>query len=1232
MEEMKIAVEESRQTLEEMKDEFRQRLQEVEKMKRKAIIEAEQRVEVSYEERMTELTTLQTKFQSVTGQLNEAYAENQIAKQREDAAKAQASKAQAYQSQLRVEADEYLAQINEMRDDKEKTMNKDSNKHNQDAIIRRLDNERQYLKSQLGSEITLKTELQTTLNQCQSQLSDVQRQWKIDVDTLKEKLSRDSQESIQNEQVLHQKNVHLEGEINRTLAQNKDLKEGFNKARDQVRIEQLAIENANSTNRRLNDQMESIRADLSHMRKTEEETSKFHEQQITALKESLEEQQARKQGEIEKLKAELSVQYRAVSDGQRESLELRKLFEVERFKVLQRTAAGNIMDQLRKMRRGTLATGFRIWNTNSTLIGVASQFRGHVNDLVKETLDVAKDDKNKTSTRLRKEFDKEKENALNELQLKCDKLLEESLFDAEENKNAEIDQLREEFTIIQENEKQQFLELMDEEKNETDANLQKMFDRNENHLDELKRRQDRELEMKEKETIERIEIASHESCAITTAEFELKIKALRLELAIVQEKAIEVNNQFHDNKMKNAMLLAHKELEEVRQDLEDEKNKGLALELEKHKKETEELISKLNMEHNINLKQIISDNNQSFTDFKQEYHEASEKRIRELDEAWTEEKLHAFQQKDKECDEKIAEKMEAYMKSVEGDRARGMKLEASKWKQALKDAEKRFELEIGKAKADGRSDILKESKIEKDRIETNNAMTIQLLNEKFRLELQSNTRDFEQSISEMKSKLEHELRDSVKQKEISLKVELNEEWEKKLKKSVDDAWYDAGQVAEDKINKSNQKIEKFKRELINQTQHITTERNELLNKVNSNSEVSKRMEDMQIVERQKLINDFEDEKQRFELALANEKKNAANNAAKDTVNQIEECEAKNKAILLERLRTQKESLTQEMDNQMTQLQNGSDKLITGLETAMDNLKSEKNSLIKELESTATKLEDTEDSLYDCQQDLKKKDKELSLLLWKSMTDMGRMQTRFKKGLEEFDKETLNRIETVRKQCMHQVNNVTLVAMKLQALVAEVEVSRKKSHAVLTTHKIQGLAMYRTKIKMIEKDLERLTMEKDQYEETRDVIEDEVAQMESQVRDLEDQIREHNRSSSMQNGRVNVAHARKKRRLDSELERILEGIEQKRANMGEFDDKAAEKSRQRDEKEMEMIDLEKQLVQILVEQQKLVLGIVEDNKFAEEKAKIVGAGARLPWPPVAEPTIQYVRTFYEKENQ
>ena len=80
--------------------------------------------------------------------------------------------------------------------------------------------------------------------------------------------------------------------------------------------------------------------------------------------------------------------------------------------------------------------------------------------------------------------------------------------------------------------------------------------------------------------------------------------------------------------------------------------------------------------------------------------------------------------------------------------------------------------------------------------------------------------------------------------------------------------------------------------------------------------------------------------------------------------------------------------------------------------------------------------------------------------------------------------------------------------------------------------------------------------------------------------IEEQIREHNRDSAVQNGRVNAAHARKKRRLDNEIERLFDLIEQKRDQITALEDKLVEKQRERDDKEADMIDLERLLVQAL----------------------------------------------------
>ncbi len=52
-----------------------------------------------------------------------------------------------------------------MREQLERSSSQDLSKQNQDAVLRRLDNERQYLKSQLATEISHKNDLQKGLNQ-----------------------------------------------------------------------------------------------------------------------------------------------------------------------------------------------------------------------------------------------------------------------------------------------------------------------------------------------------------------------------------------------------------------------------------------------------------------------------------------------------------------------------------------------------------------------------------------------------------------------------------------------------------------------------------------------------------------------------------------------------------------------------------------------------------------------------------------------------------------------------------------------------------------------------------------------------------------------------------------------------------------------------------------------------------------------------------------------------------
>ena len=181
-----------------------------------------------------ELTSLQAKMASVRGELKDAFEETALAKHNEDVARAHAAKTVAQQTALRAEIEQLREQLDGVREEREAEAASKGAKHNQEAVIRRLDNERQYLKSQLASEITLKNELHEALSACQTQLAETQAQWRSDVEALKETTAQTVRDSALAQQRLHQTALTLEAEVATLSTQNRELKEGFTKMRDQV--------------------------------------------------------------------------------------------------------------------------------------------------------------------------------------------------------------------------------------------------------------------------------------------------------------------------------------------------------------------------------------------------------------------------------------------------------------------------------------------------------------------------------------------------------------------------------------------------------------------------------------------------------------------------------------------------------------------------------------------------------------------------------------------------------------------------------------------------------------------------------------------------------------------------------------------------------------------------------------------------------------------------------------
>eukprot|EP01038_Epipyxis_sp_PR26KG_P004884 gene4884-6841_t len=1226
--EAKVAMENSKQKLEEIREEFKFRMQENEQSRKNAVAEAEQRIESYYEDRMKEFTALQSKLMVTQGQLQETIQDSQQSKLREESAKAAANKSLAHQTALRTEIEGLRNQLQAMRDEKEQELAREAGKQSNEAMIRRLDNERQYLKSQLASEITHKNELQSALNRCQQQLSDVQKQWKMDVETLKDTNVLDVQKYVANEDKLKQSEIHLKSEMDRFSNQNKELKEGFVKMRDQLRIEQVALENSNSSNRRLQENLDAANNDIAKLRQIEEQNSANYKKQIKAIHDSFKEQENLRNEEIMSLKEELSKQFMINSAAQVASLDMREKFENNNVKLIKQTHAVKIYGIINRWRLARLGNGFRLWSSNTTLINVATQFRGHVETLLKQNTDDLNSEKLNALESLKKKMIKEFNIKTSLNKAEFEDQLRKALEAAEENKLKAIENANLEFENRLKQAEADFLFDLDSCRNAGDEAVNKAIISKNKEIDRMmdRNRLDAELALKDANHREKVAVEAKEvemnsiwNEKMQQKEAELLSQQQRLLMNAAVEYDFKLFTMEGDHKAEISSLIAkHDAHLKLREDeLEAQHRNDVNNINEKHENDMNALKQALATEENLKMKALRA-----------AMHEESEQRIRQLRVEWQQEFDDKVKEKTIELEALFEEKSEQHARLMEVEKIKAVKLEASKWRQAMQEADQTLELEVLKGKAEVSAEKEIEMQIEKEKL--NNLFEIEKQRDRNRNESAMNTLRNEYEDKLKKMSIQHSIdMDQLKlHLTKSLSDELNTQWAEKMEKSLaenEKSW-------NKKLLKEREVLEQFKADVSIQSQHFAKERTSLQARITKNEDLIKTLEDKNKEDQIQLTKEFEEEKQLLKLKWDEMKNREWETLQQKKMEEIKALEENYRDMTALQIKSEKVRMQEELSKQMNQLQEESENLIQGLEDALSELRNQKEGLSAQLGEALNKLEASEDTLFDLQREMKSLVKSHSIDTWKGAVNVMGLKDRFKRNMADFEDEANIRYDELKREMQIKINDQMLITLKLAALLQSAEESRQNMLITLTSYKTDELYSKRQKIKLLEKELERLTMEKDSLDEQKEMMDTEIDQLEQQVRELEDQIREHNRTSSMTNGRINVAHARKKRRLDSELEKMLDSIEQKRISMSTLEQRTSEKTKQRDEKDLEIIELEKDVMRVLVEQQRSVLVQVDDWKSINEHCRVIMNIGRLPWPSPHEPTLADVAAVLKKREK
>lgn len=163
------------------------------------------------------------------------------------------------------------------------------------------------------------------------------------------------------------------------------------------------------------------------------------------------------------------------------------------------------------------------------------------------------------------------------------------------------------------------------------------------------------------------------------------------------------------------------------------------------------------------------------------------------------------------------------------------------------------------------------------------------------------------------------------------------------------------------------------------------------------------------------------------------------------------------------------------------------------------------------------------------------------------------------------------------------------------ILQNVIVSYKNLHALmndtLVNYKREVLQEHQAKSKTVVTELSSISLKQEELENRRLLVREQMKSMEAKLRSLEKEMEEHSKTSTLQGGRVNAAHAKKKRRLNDEYEKLIDDIDSKREEQSVIDESIRELSFQKDETDGMVKSLERALVEVLVEQQKRMLEIL-----------------------------------------
>lgn len=240
-------------------------------------------------------------------------------------------------SKARIELDGYHRVLNQ---------NDSTSTAINEAILRRAENERQYLTAQLESETALKKELMEKLIQTEQMVLELKTSWEKDTQILKEKLLAETTLRTSIESELRGKNQHLISEVEDHRRQIEELKQIYTKVREQFKLEQSTKDQLRDTNHRLLKELHALQDELIHAKKVTEETITRHTDTTSIISTSMEMADETYSKKIDRLQEEANAALNEATKAKRELLQLQFNYTEQKHRLVKNCGSQMLLNSL----------------------------------------------------------------------------------------------------------------------------------------------------------------------------------------------------------------------------------------------------------------------------------------------------------------------------------------------------------------------------------------------------------------------------------------------------------------------------------------------------------------------------------------------------------------------------------------------------------------------------------------------------------------------------------------------------------------------------------------------------------------------------------------------------------------------------------------------------------------------------------------------------------------------